>query len=99
MRKPDPLSKSGKIRELLKTGMSAAQIAAKVGCTVGLVYNVKSTAGGNSPRGPSRKRSAGGTNAGGLDGLLAAVKDSERDRAAMRSTLERIQAMIADVLD
>src|SRR5688572_3970922 len=34
-------SKSGRIRELLKSGMSAAEIAKKVGSTVGLVYTVK----------------------------------------------------------
>jgi DNA invertase Pin-like site-specific DNA recombinase len=45
-RKPDASSKSGKIRELLKTGMSANEIAKKIGCTTGLVYNVKARMGG-----------------------------------------------------
>lgn len=48
-------SKSGQVRALLATGMSAGDIAKKVGCTVGLVYNVKSTSGGAKvKRGPGR---------------------------------------------
>jgi hypothetical protein len=37
----------------------------------------------------------------GLDniaGILDAVKNSERDRAAMRTALERIQGILADAL-
>src|SRR5688572_19730764 len=48
-------SKSGQIRELLKTGMSAADIAKKVGSTVGLVYNVKSTSGKSTRRAAMRR--------------------------------------------
>jgi hypothetical protein len=51
-RKPDSVSKSGQVRELLKTGMSAADIAEKVGCTPGLVYNIKSTSGQSKKRAP-----------------------------------------------
>lgn len=50
-RKPDASSKSGKIRALLASGMSAAEIAKKVGCTPALVYNVKAKAGGAKKRG------------------------------------------------
>jgi len=98
MRKPDPHSKSSKVRELLKAGMSAAEIAAKVGCTVGLVYNIKSTSGGGAARRPAPQRGAAETSATGLDGLLAAVRDSERNRAAMRSAIERIRALVAEAL-
>lgn len=106
-RKPDAGSKSGQIRELLKTGMKPADIAKKVGCTLPLVYNVRSRASGapkkrgpgrprkSSAAAPARKSSAAAT---GLDGILAAVKDSERERAAMRKALEQIQAVLNDVL-
>ena len=98
-RKPDASSKSGKIRELIKTGMTAAEIAKKLGCTVGLVYNVKSKATGGAKRRPGRPRkAAAGPSADGLDGILAAVKDGQRNRAAMLAALERIQSVIADVL-
>ena len=101
-RKPNPTSKSGQVRALLSSGMSAADIAKKVGCTVGLVYNIKSKSGGGAKRGPGRPRkttsTAAATAASDLDGILAAVKNGERERVRMRAALERIQAMIADVL-
>jgi hypothetical protein len=98
-RSADGSSKSGQVRELLASGMSAAEIAKKVGCTVGLVYNVKSSSGTAGKRGRGRLRKvAGGTSLNGLDGILAAVKNSERERTQMRTALERIQAAIADVL-
>ena len=100
-RKIDSSSKSGQVRELLKTGMTATDIAKKVGCTVGLVYNIKSTSGKSKSRtprrGPGRPRKAtAGTTLAGLDGILAAVKNAERERTQMRAALERIQAVIAD---
>jgi hypothetical protein len=92
-------SKSDKIRELLRTGMSAADIAKKVGCTTGLVYNVKSTMGGIAKRGPGRPRKAtASASLNGLDGILTVVKNAERDRTRMLAALERIQAVIADAL-
>jgi hypothetical protein len=103
-RQPDANSKSGKIRELLKTGMSAGEIAKKLGCTPALVYNVKARVAGGGPRkrGPGRPRSnSGGSSSGsmnGLAGLLDAVKGSERERAALRAALERIQSVIEDAL-
>src|SRR5690606_8690715 len=54
-------SKSERIRELLRTGMSASEIAKQVGCSVNLVYNVKAQGGGarssSSPARPTRRRS------------------------------------------
>ena len=104
-RKADASSKSGQVRALLGSGMSAAEIAKKVGCTTGLVYNVKSTAGMasktgmRSTRGPGRPRKVPApASLNGLDGILAAVKSSERDRTQMRAALERIQAVVADAL-
>ena len=103
-RKPDASSKSGKIRELLTTGMKPADIAKKVGCTPALVYNVKAKAGGGTKkRGPGRPRkaaksAASGSAGDGLDAILAAVLGSEQDRVRMRSALEKIQAVVADAL-
>jgi len=102
-RKADPSSKSGKVRALLATGMSTGDIAKKVGCTVGLVYNVKSTMGrssGGSRRGPGRPRKPA-TSAARLDGLAGivdAVRTAERERAHLRGVLEKLQAAIADAL-
>jgi transposase len=102
-RQPDANSKSGKIRELLGTGMSASDIAKKLGCTPALVYNVKArlAGGGGSGakrRGPGRPAKAAASNLTGLDGILDAVKNSEKDRSRMRAALEKIQAVIADAL-
>jgi hypothetical protein len=92
-------SKSDKIRELLRTGMSAADIAKKVGCTTGLVYNVKSTMGKTGKRGPGRPRKAvAGSGLDGIEGILAAVQNSSRERTQMRAALEKIQGVIASAL-
>src|SRR5215831_19778573 len=91
-RKPDASSKSGKIRELLKSGVSPMDIAKKVGCTPSLVYNVKARlSGGTKTRGRPRKNA--GSAVGGLDGLgsiLAAVKNTQTDVGRYRALLERI---------
>ena len=103
-RKPDASSKSGKIRALLASGMSAAEIAKKVGCTPALVYNVKAKAGGAKKRGPGRPAKARGkarvsiSSAAGIEGILAAVKGAEQERAKMLAALEKIQVVLADVL-
>ena len=101
-RQIDPSSKSGRIRALLSSGMSANEIAKKVGATPGLVYAVKSSMGkskSTGTRGPGRlSKSAVSVGMDGLDSILAAVKSSERDRIAMRAALEKIQGVIADVL-
>lgn len=108
-RKPDAGSKSGQIRELLQSGMSAGEIAKKVGCTPALVYNVKARmggAGGAPKRGPGRPPKAATTTAatsassalGSLGGILDAVRNSDRERANLRSALEKIQAVIASAL-
>lgn len=97
-------SKSGQIRALIQTGMSAADIAAKVGCTTALVYNVKSAVAGGKRRGPGRPAKAAApalSISGGLDGIagiVAAVKQSEQQRASLHAVLVRIQAILADAL-
>jgi hypothetical protein len=100
----DAKSKSGQVRELLATGMSAADIAKKVGCTRGLVYVIKSTSrnkGGATKRGPGRRRkvaSKGKPSMDGLAGILDMVKNGERERAQLRAAIERIQALVTDAL-
>jgi transposase-like protein len=103
-RKADPSSKSGKIRELLSTGMTAAEIAKKVGCTVALVYNIKSKAqAGDKPaKGkPGRKPAAAASSSiagGDLEAILTAVKNAEKERIQMRAALEKIAGIIQDAL-
>lgn len=101
-RKPDASSKSGQIRTLLASGMSATDIAKKIDCTPALVYNVKARMSGGTKRpGPGRPPKQKGASAPQLDGLgaiLEAVKNSERERAQLRGALERIQAVLRDVL-
>lgn len=102
-RQPDATSKSGRVRALLAEGMSASEIAEKVGCTTALVYNVKASMGRGGAavvrRGPGRPRtSAAPSSADGLAGILDMVKNADRDRGRMRAALEKIQAVIADVL-
>ncbi len=97
-RRNDPSSKSGKVRALLESGMTAAQIAKQVKCTVALVYNIKSKAGGGKP-GPGRPRKVKSTGSiTGLGDILAAVKNSEKDRVRMLAALEKIQAVIKEAL-
>ena len=101
-RKPDASSKSGKIRELLKTGMTPMEIAKKVGCTPALVYNVKARLEGPKKRGPGRppkvKSGRASASVDGLDGLLAAVRSVEKERNEMRAVLEKVHAVLSSAL-
>lgn len=99
-RKADPSSKSGKIRALLGSGMSAAEIAKKVGCTVALVYNIKSkAAGGSKPKAKRGRKPAASTIEGSdLSAILTAVKNAEKERMQMRAALEKISALIDEAL-
>jgi hypothetical protein len=105
-RPTNPSSKSGRIRGLLGSGMSVAEIAKKVGATVALVYNVKSKASGSrkapvagKKRGPGRPpkaKSSSSTSA--LGSILAAVQNAEKDRVRMRAALEKMAAVVSDAL-
>jgi hypothetical protein len=86
-------------------GQASPAPGSAVGCTVGLVYNVKSTMGktaGAPRRGPGRPRkNASATSTASLDGIagiLDVVKNAERQRSQMRAALEKIQGVIADAL-
>ncbi len=104
-RPTNPNSKSGKIRALLRSDLTVAQIAKKTGATVALVYNVKAKASGakkkkrasaGKKRGPGRPRKAKGMDA--LGGILAAVQSAEKDRVRMRAALEKISAIIQNAI-
>ncbi|MEO5617279.1 MAG: hypothetical protein ABIS67_05880 [Candidatus Eisenbacteria bacterium] len=102
-RPADASSKSARVRELLNTGMSPNDIAAKVGCTVGLVYNIKSTSGMTGravvKRRPGRPRKvAAAASLDGFAGIVEAVKNGERERAQLRAALGRIQGILAETL-
>lgn len=101
-RQPDANSKSGKIRELLASGMATSEIAKNVGCTPALVYNVKARMSGiakkRGPGRPARTGSSPPAKVDGIAGILQAVQNSDRERAALRSALEKIQAVIASAL-
>jgi len=100
-RKLDASSKSGQIRELLKTGMTPMDIAKKLSCTPALVYNVKARLSGPTKRGPGRPPKAKGSSAAGVDGLgdiLAAVRGVEKERNEMRAVLEKLQALLTTAL-
>src|SRR5262245_14491323 len=99
-RQPDASSKSGRIRELLSSGMSAGDIAKKVGCTPALVYNVKARMSGGGPRrGPGRPPKAKArVGSNGSADVLAAIKNAEKRRSRMLAALERISTVLADAL-
>jgi len=102
----DANSKSGRIRELLGSGMSVAEIAKKIGATPALVYNVRARSQGGSTRrgtvrrGPGRPRKSARVSStlDGVAGILEAVRSSERERAQMRAALEKIQRLISEVM-
>ena len=103
-RGPRSHSKSARIRELLGTGMSAAEIAKEVGATPALVYVVKSASNRGASarsekRGPGRPRkSAENSTLGSLSSLVDAVKASERQRTQLRDVLTKIKSVISDAL-
>ena len=106
----DGSSKSGQVRALLSSGLSVAEIAKKVGCKVGLVYNLKSKAAQRGPgrppkialagprRGPGRPRKNAVAGLDGLGDIVAMVRASQQDLGRYRSALEKIGALLADVL-
>lgn len=102
-------NKSEGVLQLLKTGMAPMAIAKQVGCTPGLVYNIKSSMGltkargaKSSPAGKPRANSKiAATSASGdigMSSLLDAVRRTERDRASLRATLERLAQVVGDAL-
>jgi len=74
-RQSDGNSKSDQVRALLAKGMSAGDIAKKVGCSTNLVYVVKSTGGdGVWPRADSKSAQVRALLATGMDAAAIAKK-------------------------
>lgn len=88
-------TKSERIREMLKSGMSASDIAKSIGCTTALVYNVKSR--GGTPA-VAAKRTPVSSSSIGLAAIVESVRASEAERVRLRAAIERIQALVASVL-
>ena len=102
----DPNSTSGKIRTLLASGMSQADIVKKLGCAQSLVYSVKARMeGGGKPRksgrGPGRPPKAEAASKGSMDGLsgiLEMVKRNEAERTRLLGALEKVAAAVREAL-
>ncbi len=92
-----PDSKSAKVRLLLAKGLPAGDIARQVGCTVGLVYNVKSRMG-KPAASPQPPQTAGSWTPKVLDQIVAVVQRNEQERLRLRTTLEKVAQVIAQVL-
>jgi hypothetical protein len=94
-------SKSDRIRELLRSGKSAAEIAKEVGCSVNLVYAVKARGGSSgrvAKRGPGRpptRRSAGRN--GSVMDVLETLREHTRERERMARALEQIRSILDSV--
>jgi len=89
-------SKSARVRELLGDGLSAPQIAERIGCSTNLVYVVKSnakSANKHSKRGqggnPARASST--TN---LDEAIAGLQAIANERDHLARTLERVKELL-----
>ncbi len=97
-------SKSDRVRALLGSGMSVAEIAAKVGCTTNLVYIVKGKRGKpKTRRGPGRPRKARAVAKArpattGFEGLVDSVRAIERERDQLKKALQTISAAVDDAL-
>ena len=101
-RKPDANSTSGKIRNLLGSGMAPGDIAKELGCSASLVYNVKARlAGGKAKRGPGRPpkaKAAAGGSLDGISGILEMVKRNEAERARLVGALTTMAALVREAL-
>jgi hypothetical protein len=91
-------SKSARVRELLAQGVGAADIARQVGCTVSLVYDVKSRMGGAALRRPAHAPQLRSNGSCSLDDFIETVRRSERERQRLRATLQAVARVIAEVL-
>ncbi len=93
-------SKSDRVRELLGSSMTAAEIGKKVGCSVNLVYAVKANTGVKSTRStlrPGRPRKQP-TSTDSLGELVTAFRAIERERNQLRQTLDQISQAVDGAL-
>jgi len=84
-------SKSARIRELLGSGMSTAQIAKRVGCSTNLVYVVKSHSGRKPSATPRPKTGAVNID---VDTIVRSLKELQDERDRLRATLEKIDRLL-----
>jgi hypothetical protein len=98
-RQPDATSKSGQVRELLNSGLSPMEIAKKVGCTPGLVYVIKSKAGGAKTPGRPRKNQPASSSPSGLDAFISVMRNSEAQRDLYRGALQKVQGLMQAIQD
>jgi len=94
-------SKSSKVRELLSLGAPASDIAKQVGCTLGLVYNVKARmSSGSAKRKPGRPANSAGTATvtTDLDTLVDTLRRSQEEHDQLRATMQRLATLISEVL-
>ncbi len=102
----DGASKSEQIRQLLDSGLGSAAIAKRVGCSVNLVYAVRSQGGSRAKRKPGRPARAKTTTStastakslqGGFESLAAGLQQLQRERNAMRAALDKIQRVLGEL--
>lgn len=88
-------SKSAKIRELLASGKSVADIAKSVGCSVNLVYAVKRKAAPTRMRMQRAVGKRAGTPVAGMQELVAGLRELEAERNALRAAAASILRLLA----
>lgn len=94
-------SKSSKVRELLSLGAPASDIAKQVGCTLGLVYNVKARmSSGSAKRKPGRptKSASTGTGTTDLNTFIETLRRNQEEHDQLRATMQRLVTLISEVL-
>jgi len=94
-RKPNPNSKSARVRELLATGMKPTEIAKTVGVSTGLVYGLKGRGASQKER-PAPRQSA--DKADGLENIVASIREGQRERERLRHALEQVRTLIDQAL-
>ena len=91
------VTQSSQVRELLAKGLSTAEIVKEVGCKPGLVYVIRSKQGATQKRATTRKPGRASVITG-LDGILEAVQNSERQRQTLRAAIEKIRMVCDEVM-
>lgn len=91
------VTQSSQVRDLLAKGLSTAEIVKEVGCKPGLVYVIRSKQGATKKRAATRRpgRAPAIT---GLDGILQAVQNSEREKQLLRTAIEKIRLVCDEAM-
>jgi hypothetical protein len=76
------------------------EIAKKVGCTPGLVYVIKSKAGGaKAPGRPRKNPPPASSSPSGLDAFISVMRNSEAQRDRYRGALQKVQGLMQEIHD